>query len=385
MNSERRQKQQNSKSLFFDFIFAVNGLPIDGSGGAKIVAAIVNGLHGRGYRVGILVMPRWDWNKVLDPYFTGYSIPSRLVLWLNDTPWLHRFLYPVLRRTRKGIPSCSFDRGVKIFRAGTGNTGAKFYIATNFLSAVMLKSTNVEENRIVLFSQIDETQPLYSHQYSSVASEIYRNLERKIFINREVADRYPPAEVIPMAIDLRLFARTVPINSRSPKNVVFILRGGKQKDPDTALGAMHHLYNEIPGIEISAFGNIPKERVPKYVNYHFRPDNGNMVKLLNMNRIFVITSRLEGYPAPPLEAMACGCAVVATDSVGIREYLRSGENGIMVPPGDEESIFEAVKALLNNEEKLIVISEEGYRTAQEHGYARMIDRFIQACNDLHVR
>lgn len=378
-------QHESSSKKSFDFVFAVNGLPIDGSGGAKIVAAIVNGIHGRGYRVGVLVMPRSEWSKVLDPYFTGYSIPSRIVQWLNDTPSLHRFLYPVLRRARKGIPSCSFDRGVKIFRAGTGNPDTKFYIATNFLSAVMLKNAGVEKNRIVLFSQIDETKPLYSHQYASAASEIYRNLERKIFINREVADRYPPAKVIPMAIDLGLFARTVPINSRPPKSVVFILRDGEQKDPDTALEAMHHLHNEIPDIELSAFGNIPKERVPRYVNYHFRPDNSDMVKLLNMNRIFVITSRLEGYPAPPLEAMACGCAVVATDSVGIREYLRSGENGIMVSPGDAESIFEAVKALLNNGEKLIVISEKGYKTAQEHGYARMIDRFIQACNDLHDR
>ncbi len=47
---------------------------------------------------------------------------------------------------------------------------------------------------------------------------------------------------------------------------------------------------------------------------------------------YVTTSRIEGMPVAPLEAMACGLPVVATDAQGLPDILANGEEsgGLMV-------------------------------------------------------
>lgn len=47
-----------------------------------------------------------------------------------------------------------------------------------------------------------------------------------------------------------------------------------------------------------------------------------------------------------LEAMAVGCAIVASDTTPVREAIEDGRNGILVPFHDSQSIAEAVVAIL---------------------------------------
>ena len=49
-----------------------------------------------------------------------------------------------------------------------------------------------------------------------------------------------------------------------------------------------------------------------------------------------------------LEAMATGKPVIATETVGTKDYLQSGVNGILVPPEDPIALREAIKTLMKN-------------------------------------
>lgn len=59
---------------------------------------------------------------------------------------------------------------------------------------------------------------------------------------------------------------------------------------------------------------------------------------------FVLTSDQEGMPNVVLEAMAAGRAIVATDVGGVRELIRDGQHGFIVPCGDAEAIAERLVA-----------------------------------------
>lgn len=64
--------------------------------------------------------------------------------------------------------------------------------------------------------------------------------------------------------------------------------------------------------------------------------------------IFVMPSLLEGQPLALLEAMAMAKTIVATDISGISETAASGQEALLVPPGDPRRLAEAVLELAHN-------------------------------------
>jgi glycosyltransferase involved in cell wall biosynthesis len=57
---------------------------------------------------------------------------------------------------------------------------------------------------------------------------------------------------------------------------------------------------------------------------------------------------LDACPTTVLEAMASGRPVVATATGGIVDMIVDGQNGLLVPPGDEHKLAEAMARLLND-------------------------------------
>lgn len=65
--------------------------------------------------------------------------------------------------------------------------------------------------------------------------------------------------------------------------------------------------------------------------------------------IVAIPSLIEATSLAGLEAMACGLAVLATNVGGLPEIIRSGEQGLLVPPGDSRALAEGLVQLLEDQ------------------------------------
>jgi glycosyltransferase involved in cell wall biosynthesis len=68
----------------------------------------------------------------------------------------------------------------------------------------------------------------------------------------------------------------------------------------------------------------------------------------------------------PLEAMACGCPVIATGRGGSAEYLRDGENCLLAREGDPPTLATAVRRLAGDLELRRRLRAGGLATAAEH-------------------
>lgn len=84
--------------------------------------------------------------------------------------------------------------------------------------------------------------------------------------------------------------------------------------------------------------------------------------LLRESAIFLSTSIYEGHPLTTLEALSNGTPVVAMDCLGLRECIRHGIDGILIPAGDIDACAEAILTLLDSPEKGRALTQEGRKT-----------------------
>ena len=90
--------------------------------------------------------------------------------------------------------------------------------------------------------------------------------------------------------------------------------------------------------------------------------------------LFVYTSYFEAFGLPPLEAMACGTAVVTTDCGGNRDYVKNGENCLLVPPSDIDRLSSAIYSLLTQDTERQRIANSGHLFAQSWTWQRTADQ-----------
>ncbi|MDH7578553.1 MAG: glycosyltransferase family 4 protein [Bacillota bacterium] len=86
----------------------------------------------------------------------------------------------------------------------------------------------------------------------------------------------------------------------------------------------------------------------------------------------------ESFPLPPLEAMACGTAVVTT-CYGVEDYALDGLNALVVPPRDHQRTAEALLRLINNPDLCTRLALAGIETAKSFSWdraIRMLEEFL---------
>ena len=87
-------------------------------------------------------------------------------------------------------------------------------------------------------------------------------------------------------------------------------------------------------------------RVPEGVEVTGYIARQRLRELYRRARLFVYPSRYEGFGIPPLEAMACGAAVVATRTGAIPEYADGA--ALLVDPGDRDALRAAMLRVLGD-------------------------------------
>jgi len=95
----------------------------------------------------------------------------------------------------------------------------------------------------------------------------------------------------------------------------------------------------------------------------------------NLADIFIYPSLYEGFGLPPLEAMACGTPVITTAVSSMPEHV--GQAGLLVPPGDENALTEAIIRLLNDEELRSRLSILGPQQAAQFTWTRTARETLQ--------
>ncbi len=122
--------------------------------------------------------------------------------------------------------------------------------------------------------------------------------------------------------------------------------------------------------------NLMEEKV-KFIGY--LPNRGDLVRLYAAAEAFVFPSLYEGFGLPPLEAMACGTPVVASDIPIFREIL--SDAALLVNPHTPESIAEGIQRILTDKALSDNLKQKGLERVKmfswEKAARQTLDVFMQ--------
>ena len=92
--------------------------------------------------------------------------------------------------------------------------------------------------------------------------------------------------------------------------------------------------------------------------------------------VFCMTSTFEGFGLVLVEAMQHGCVPIAFDSYpAVRDIISHGENGILIPPFQEEDYSNAIMALTNNPDEMKRFSLHSLSISQKFSPANLASRW----------
>jgi glycosyltransferase involved in cell wall biosynthesis len=103
--------------------------------------------------------------------------------------------------------------------------------------------------------------------------------------------------------------------------------------------------------------------------FGWRDDIHHIMPLLD---VVVLPSLNEGMGRVLVEAMAGGRPVVASNTGGIPDLIRHGDNGLLVPPGDKSALADAILKLILNPARAEAMGECGKAHCREFGLPAMV-------------
>ena len=107
---------------------------------------------------------------------------------------------------------------------------------------------------------------------------------------------------------------------------------------------------------------IARHGLGKQVVFRGRLDGDELKAVYVRSHVFAMPFAHEGFGIAALEAMGFGLPVIGFRSGGIREFVRHGENGFLVAPGDHESVHRHIEALHRERGRLIAMGTAAFNT-----------------------
>jgi len=151
-------------------------------------------------------------------------------------------------------------------------------------------------------------------------------------------------------------------------------RLNSRKNLNALILAFHHLSSSTPiphsliiagkndyrSSEIGSFiQNLNLERKVKMVGYV--PDE-ELPAFFSSAVCFVFPSVFEGFGLPVVEAMACGCPVISSNTSAIPEVI--GDAGILINPYDTGEISQAIFKMISDDRLRSKLREKGLKRAK---------------------
>ena len=314
---------------------------LSGGGAERVACNLANFLSQKGHNVEILTMGE---AKPAEPLAEGVKeVPL-----LRDVERKNAFSNSAKRifRLRKYMKKEKVDAYVVMLPVPT---------------ILMLSFSNLTKAPIIMSERADPK--VYGKNIQGLLKKACRKADGAVFQTEEVRGWYESCLhktvgiTIPNAIN-PVFLRSKYEGERE-KVIIGAGRLDSQKNFPLLISSFARIAEKFPEYKLVIYGkgglleslkSLAEEKgVGDRVEFPgFATD---MPERLEKAGMFVLSSDYEGMPNALIEAMASGLPCVSTDcgGGGARFLIRDGENGLLVPIGDENAMSEAMSKILSDE------------------------------------
>jgi D-inositol-3-phosphate glycosyltransferase len=206
--------------------------------------------------------------------------------------------------------------------------------------------------------------------------------------------------VIPCGVNLDLFHPQDQLAARAKlglgqgKIMLFVGRIERLKGIDKIIRAMSGLKDVKPRLIIAGEdGNRPGEieklknlaaglNLTERVSFTGLVEYEKLPYYYNAADVCVFPSYYESFGLVPLESLACGTPVVATDVGDLGNIIRQGENGFVIKEGDPQNLAEKIEIVLTGWEKKGLEDNNIRASVLRFGWPRIAAAVSEECSRL---
>lgn len=191
-------------------------------------------------------------------------------------------------------------------------------------------------------------------------------------------------------INLEHYSREAVINNAQPVashndgfRFVFVGRLVRDKGINELVGAFKRLHEEFEKTELTLVGPFEDEVDPVKPETKAEIDSNPAIQAVGSQKdvrpfyaaadALVFPSYREGFPNVVIEAGAMGLPSIVTDINGSREIIIDGRNGTIVPPRNEEALYQTMRHWVMHRDEVARMAAEArplIESRYKQGYVR---------------
>lgn len=339
-------------------------------GGENYLLSVMRHLDRQRFRP-IVVLP-WDGNlhASLEDLDVEVVIQEANDGWLlQPRPW-----YRLLRGLQERVHSLAAmirDKRISLVHTNS-NIRLEGALASHLAGVHHIYLAHIErQTEMPIYQRFPLDQASFAHLMGELSTRI-------VAVSKSVAKTLSPPvpasqiQIIHNGLEMETFDAAVASVNGSlrrelglPNDTLMVTAVGricKDKGFDILLMAAARVLKMIPEVHFLLVGGEDEKALAEDLrrqavvhgitqNIHFLGFREDVPRILTESDIFVLSSRIEGHPYVLLEAMACGCSVVATRCAGVEETVMDGETAYVVEIEDIVAMSNAIIALIKDPEQ----------------------------------
>ncbi|MEM3399860.1 MAG: glycosyltransferase family 4 protein [Candidatus Micrarchaeia archaeon] len=204
----------------------------------------------------------------------------------------------------------------------------------------------------------------------------------KGIVSRSYAVESKKIRVIPNGVYLQ---ETKDVN-RAKNSIIFIGRLEREKGIDIAIDVLQILKEKGENVELRVVGDgsmrdyVVEKAKSLPISYYGFVSEEKKAELLRSSHFCIIPSRFEPFGIVALEAMLSGAIVVSSDSGGLKEIIKDGENGIIAGNTARE-MADAIYSLMHDD-RAESISKNAVAHAKNYSWENIAKRYVSLYREL---